>query len=154
MKFELRQAAYMFYVCFTATTVVSVGVAFALGWIDLRVVCYFASIALMCLFPFLQLLWFTPAVIRTAGYGARVAGFGLSYLPLLVIAALLGSWFEPSVRSWAIFIGIYLAILTCMSLGFHLYYRRTSGTYQAALERYRENEHAPRTPASTEEAKR
>lgn len=139
MKFELKQAFFMFYACFTATTVVSVAIAFALGVIDLGVVGYFASIALMCLFPFLQLLWFTPAVIRKAGYAARVAGFGLTYLPILVVAALLGGWFEPSLGSWAIFIGIYLVILTCMTLGFHLYYKRTSGSYQAALDRYREH---------------
>ncbi len=139
MRFELKQAFFMFYVCFTATTIVSVAVAFALGVIDLSVVGYFASIALMCLFPFLQLLWFTQAVIRKAGFGARVAGFGLTYLPILVVAALLGSWFEPSLGSWAVFVGIYLIILACMTLGFHLYYKRTSGSYQTALERYREH---------------
>lgn len=140
MKFELNKAFYIFYVSFTAATIVSVVFAFIIGAIDIKVVGYFASIALMCLFPFLQLLWFTPAVIRTAGYGARVAGFGLTYLPILVAAALLGGWFEPSLRSWIIFIGIYLVILACMSLGFHLYYKRTSGTYQAALDRYRAQE--------------
>lgn len=140
MKFELNKAFYIFYAAFTAATIVSVAAAFIIGAIDIKVVGYFASIALMCLFPFLQLLWFTPAVIRTAGYGARVAGFGLTYLPILVAAALLGGWFEPSPRSWIIFIGIYLVILACMSLGFHLYYKRTSGTYQAALDRYHDQE--------------
>lgn len=143
MKFELKQACYVFYTAFTAATIVSAGFAFALGYIDLTVVGYFVSIALMCLFPFLQLLWFTPAIIRRASYTARVAGFGLTYLPILVAAALIGRWFEPTWGSWVIFIGIYLAILLCMTLGFHLYYKRTCGTYQAALERYREQEEKP-----------
>ena len=136
MKFEIKQACFICYACFTATTVVSVAVAFALGFINLGVVGYFASIALMCLFPFLQLLWFTPTLIHKASYTARVVGFGLTYLPILVMAALLGRWFEPSLGSWAIFVGIYLVILLGMTLGFHRYYRHTSGSYQAALERY------------------
>ena len=148
MKFELKQAFFIFYTAFTAATIVSVAVACALGSVDLRVVGYFASIALMCLFPFLQLLWFTPAVLHTTGYAARVAGFGLSYLPILIIAALVGGWFAPSPGSWIIFIGIYLVILACMTLGFHLYYKRTCGTYQAALERYREQEGNSRAPKS------
>ena len=137
MKFELKQAFYMFYVAFFATTVACVLAGFFLGYVDAWVLGFFASVALMCLFPFLQLFWFTPAVIKRWGYGARIAGFGLTYLPILVGAALLGRWFEPSLGTWAIFLGIYLVILTSMSLGFHLYYKRVSGSYQAALERYR-----------------
>ena len=94
MKFELKQACYVFYTAFTAATIVSVGFAFALGYIDLTVVGYFVSIALMCLFPFLQLLWFTPAIIRRASYTARVAGFGLTYLPIRANLGELGDFYR------------------------------------------------------------
>ena len=73
----------------------------------------------------LQAFWFTEAVIGRLSYPARIAGFGLTGLPALVLCAALGGWF-------------YLVTLAAITAGYTIYYRRTAGSFDAALARYRE----------------
>ena len=81
----------------------------------------------------LQAFWFTEAVIGRLSYPARIAGFGLTGLPVLVLCAALGGWFPLDN-----FAAIYLVALAAITAGYTLHYRRTAGSFDAALARYRE----------------
>lgn len=88
----------------------------------------------------LQVLWFTEAVIGRLSYPARIAGFGLTGLPVLVLCAALGSWFPlDNIGAWLSFVIIYLVTLAVITAGYTIHYRRTAGSFDAALARYRED---------------
>lgn len=60
----------------------------------------------------LQAFWFTEAVIGRLSYPARIAGFGLTGLPALVLCAALGGWFPlDNIGAWVSFVAIYLVTL-------------------------------------------
>lgn len=87
----------------------------------------------------LQAFWFTEAVIGRLSYPARIAGFGLTGLPALVLCAALGGWFPlDNIGAWVSFVAIYLVTLAAITAGYTIYYRRTAGSFDAALARYRE----------------
>ena len=88
----------------------------------------------------LQAFWFTEAVIGRLSYPARIAGFGLTGLPVLVLCAALGGWFPlDNIGAWVSFVAIYLVTLAAITAGYTIYYRRTAGSFDAALARYRES---------------
>lgn len=92
---------------------------------------------LMCA---LQGFWFTGAAIKRLSYPARIAGFGATALPALVLCAALGGWFPlDNIGAWVTFVIIYLVILAIITCGYTIYYRRTVGSFDAALARYRED---------------
>ena len=83
----------------------------------------------------LQAFWFTEAVIGRLSYPARIAGFGLTGLPVLVLCAALGGWFPlDNIGACA----SYPGALPAITPGYTLHYRRTAGSFDAALARYRE----------------
>lgn len=87
----------------------------------------------------LQVLWFTEAVIGRLSYPGRIAGFGLTGLPVLILCAALGGWFPlDNIGAWISFVIIYLVTLAATTAGYTVYYRRTTGSFDAALARYRE----------------
>lgn len=88
----------------------------------------------------LQALWFTNALFMQLAYPARIAGFGVCGLPLIALCAWLGQWIpaEVGVSAWVAFVVIYLAILAGMTIGYTIHFKKTAGSYDAALERYRE----------------
>lgn len=98
------------------------------------------SILLACaLLTGLQALWFSGRLLRRAAYPLRVLGFGTTALPALALCAWLGAWIpdhEPG--AWISFCVIYLAVLAVTTIAYSLYYRRTAGSYDEALARYRE----------------
>lgn len=82
----------------------------------------------------LQAFWFTEAVIGRLSYPARIAGFGLTGLPALVLCAALGGWFPlDNIGAWVSFVAIYLVTLAAITAGYTIYYRRTAGSFDAAL---------------------
>ena len=86
----------------------------------------------------LQALWFTSAVFKKLAYPARIAGFGACLLPVLALCAWGGQWFPAdNPGAWIAFAVIYLFILAGMTAGYTVYFRKTAGSYDAALERYR-----------------
>ena len=83
---------------------------------------------------------FTEVALKRPSYPARIAGFGLTGLPVLVLCAALGGWFPlDNIGAWICFIAIYLVTLAAITAGYTLYYRRTAGSFDAALARYRES---------------
>lgn len=86
----------------------------------------------------LQVLWFTETVLTRPSYPMRIAGFGLTALPALAAAAALGGWFPTdNAGAWVTFVAIYLVTLAAITVGYTIYYRRTTGSFDAALARYR-----------------
>ena len=73
----------------------------------------------------LQAFWFTEAVIGRLSYPARIAGFGLTGLPALVLCAALGGWFPlDNIGAWVSFVAIYLVTLAAITAGYTIYYRQ------------------------------
>ena len=71
----------------------------------------------------LQAFWFTEAVIGRLSYPARIAGFGLTGLPALVLCAALGGWFPlDNIGAWVSFVAIYLVTLAAITAGYTIYY--------------------------------
>lgn len=86
----------------------------------------------------LQAFWFTGAVLARVSYPARIAGFGITALPVLALCAAAGGWFPiDSAGAWITFVSIYLVTLASVTAGYTLHYRRTVGSFDAALARYR-----------------
>lgn len=87
----------------------------------------------------LQQLWFNWERAYAWPYGRRVAGFGLTYFPVLVGCALLGDWLPAGVPgAWAIFAGLYLAILLVLTVLITRSLQRRGLEYQRDLEAYRQ----------------
>lgn len=87
----------------------------------------------------LQALWFTEAVFKKLAYPARIAGFGACLLPVLGLCAWLGPWIPADMpEAWITFIVIYLFILAGMTAGYTLHYKKTAGSFDEALARYRD----------------
>ena len=92
----------------------------------------------------LQMLWFSEAVFKRLAYPARIVGFGACGLPVVGACAWLGQWMPggAGLGGAAAFVVIYLTVLAFTSLGYALYYKKTAGSYDEALARYRrENPH-------------
>ena len=52
----------------------------------------------------------------------------------------MGSWFPlDNAGAWASFVVIYMVATALLTIGYALYYRRTVGSLDAALARYRES---------------
>ena len=87
----------------------------------------------------LQALWFTGAVFKKLAYPARIAGFGACLLPVLALCAWGGQWLPvDNPWAWVSFAVIYLLILAGVTTGYTVHFRKTAGSYDAALARYRE----------------
>lgn len=137
--FNIKSSAFTFLAVFSGSMAAAFCVCFALGLIDANIFGKFLSILGLSLFPFLQLLWFGPNVIKRASYGLRTAGFGLSYLAVLSASALVGDWMgDRGMEAWIWFLVMYLLILAVISIAINIHYKRTAGSYQKALEQYRE----------------
>lgn len=98
-----------------------------------------AFLAAMVAGGVLQQLWFNFQPALRFGYGARVAGFGLTYFAVLASCAALGSWLpEGDPLAWAGFAAIYLALLAALTLVFTCAFRKSRAEYQEVLDRFHE----------------
>lgn len=90
--------------------------------------------------PALQLVFFTPAVIRRMAYPARLALFGVClYAALCVLAVFLG-WFPvSSPGAWVTFTVIYLTILAVLTLAFNAKLSRETRELNDRLAGYRKS---------------
>lgn len=88
----------------------------------------------------LQAFWFTNLLFKRLAYPARIAGFGACGLPIIALCAWIGQWIPTQVGAgaWVAFAVVYLIILTGVTAGYTLYFKKTAGSYDKALERYRE----------------
>lgn len=84
-----------------------------------------------------QFVWFTDKFIKKMSYIARTVVFGLCIYVALVICVFVGGWFPISnMVSWIAFTIGFLIMLIGITLGYHIYYKRTAGSYEEALKAY------------------
>lgn len=88
----------------------------------------------------LQLVFFTPAVIRRMAYPARLALFGAClYATLCALAVFLG-WFPVSdPGAWVTFTVVYLATLAVLTLVFNAKLSRETRELNDRLAQYRKS---------------
>lgn len=92
----------------------------------------------MLLAVIMQLVFFTPLVIRRLGYGTRIALFGICLYAVLTPAAALFGWFPADIPgAWITWTVIYVVILAFMTVLFTLIYRRETKALNEKLERYK-----------------
>lgn len=85
----------------------------------------------------LRVVWFTDKVFRNLAYPARIFGFGVTALLALCGCAAIGSWFPmDNIGAWVTFLAIFLVILAGFCIGYQIYFKRTSGSFDAALRDY------------------
>lgn len=104
-------------------------------------ICYCWSILAACVAaPALQLVFFTPAVIRRMAYPTRLALFGVClYATLCALAVFLG-WFPVSdPGAWVTFTVVYLAILAALTLLFNAKLSRETRELNEGLAEYRKS---------------
>lgn len=86
----------------------------------------------------MQLVFFTPLVIRRLGYAARVALFGVGFYAILTPFAAFFGWFPADMPgAWITWTVIYVVILALLTVFFTLIYRREAKALNEKLERYK-----------------
>lgn len=82
-------------------------------------------------------LWFTDDIIKSMGYSLRIFGFGVTAYIVLAVCAWAGEWFPmDELGAWASFTTIYLIILIIVCVIYQIHFKRTVGTFDAALKQY------------------
>lgn len=144
MKGTFAKVATSACMIFTVTMVVwsLAGVAFAGPEYGLMVT---LSLFSACVgLALLKALWFTDALIRHAAYPLRIFGFGACALGVLALAAWTGAWFPlDQPQMWLWFVIIYLAVLGICCGAYQVHFKRTVGSFDAALRAYHEEHDRP-----------
>lgn len=88
--------------------------------------------------PALQLVFFTPAVIRRMAYPARLALFGACLYATLCALAFIFAWIPVNnPGAWITFTVVYLAILAVLTLVFNAKLSRETRELNDRLAEYR-----------------
>ena len=91
----------------------------------------------------LQLVFFTPAVIRRMAYPARLALFGACLYAVLCALAFIFAWVPASSPgAWVTFTVVYLAILAVLTLVFNAKLSRETRELNDRLAEYRKGREA------------
>lgn len=100
---------------------------------------YCWSILAVCVAaPALQLVFFTPAVIRRMAYPARLVLFGVCLFAVLCALAFIFAWFPANnPGAWVTFTVAYLAILAVLALVFNAKLSRETRELNDRLAEYR-----------------
>lgn len=94
-------------------------------------------IACIC-FSFLQGFWFSGLIIKKLAYPLRLTGFAITGAGTLFACGWFGNWFPHEIEVVVSFFITFLAIFTVATIGYGIYFKKTAGSYDAALARYRE----------------
>lgn len=82
-------------------------------------------------------LWFTDKIIKSMAYSLRIFGFGVTAFVVLAVCAWVGEWFPMDVPgAWVSFTAIYLVILVTVCVIYQIHFKRTVGSFDAALRQY------------------
>lgn len=86
----------------------------------------------------LQVVAYTDLLIKNMPYTRRILVFLLPFFAVLVVTALAFEWFPMGeMRSWLIFLGIFLTVFVVISVGFEMYFRIAGKRYDGLLGQYR-----------------
>lgn len=138
---------------FTASMLIYVVIALLMGEKQIEATSIFAMLTLCMVGSFVQYLCFTDNIIKNMRYTRRLLLFGVLFLPLLTVIAVVFGWF-PAYKpgAWLLFLGLALVVLAAMTLGFELYFRVAGRKYDGLLGQYRKQHEAD--DASGEHARR
>lgn len=89
-------------------------------------------------FAFLQGFWFSGLVIKKLAYTLRLTGFAVTGAAMLFVCGWFGNWFPHEVEVVASFLITFVAFFALATAGYGIYFKKTAGSYDAALARYRE----------------
>ena len=85
----------------------------------------------------LQGVWFTDKVIHDLPYPGRILGFGITAFAAIAACAWLGGWLPPNNPwAWLTFTLIFLVTLAAFCIGYQVHFKRTTGSFDAALRAY------------------
>lgn len=139
MKSLIKTIALSTCTLFTLFMVVNVLIALPFAGLQYGLVITLSLLVAALAFSLLRALWFTDRVIRRLAYPARILGFGLTAFVVLAAIAWVGAWFpvdEPG--AWLSFAGIYLVVLAAFCIAYQIHFKRTVGSFDAALRAYQE----------------
>lgn len=89
----------------------------------------------------LQLVLFTPIIIKSMGYAVRLAIFGICLYVSLVVLAVRAGWFPTGVLgAWVSFTVTYLLILVAATAVYHVKSKKESKELNDRLAEYREGQ--------------
>ena len=86
----------------------------------------------------LTLLWFSGLIFKKLAYPLRLTGFAVTSAGMLFACGWFGNWFPHEIEVVASFFITFLAIFALAAVGYGIYFKKTAGSYDAALARYRE----------------
>mgnify|MGYP006915000935 CR=1 FL=1 len=75
---------------------------------------------------------------QKAAYPLRLTGFAVTSAGMLFACGWFGNWFPHEIEVVASFFITFLAIFALAAVGYGIYFKKTAGSYDAALARYRE----------------
>lgn len=85
----------------------------------------------------LQGFWFSGVFMKQTRYAVRLAGFALTCAPVMFTCGWVAGWIPQKIEFVGSFLLIFIVIFAIVSIGYSIYFKRTAGTYQQALENYR-----------------
>lgn len=137
----LKQLGFNFCIAFTIFTLMSMVAGMVFGDQAARehLVYAWTMVGALLLAAVLQMVFFTPVVIKRIGYGARMAGFGVCLFAVLAVCGAVFDWFPAdNVGAWISFAITYLVILALMSALFTAIYRRKSKQLDESLAKFKD----------------
>lgn len=142
MKAFLKQFALGTCVIFTIFMTLSLPMAYyyaGLSGADTQGLTITLTLLIACIcFSFLQGFWFSGLIIKKLAYPLRLTGFAITGAGTLFACGWFGNWFPHEIEVVVSFFITFLAIFTIATIGYGIYFKKTAGSYDAALARYRE----------------
>ena len=142
MKAFLKQFALGTCVIFTIFMTLSLPMAYyyaGLSGADTQGLTITLTLLIACIcFSFLQGFWFSGLIIKKLAYPLRRTGFAITGAGMLFACGWFGNWFPHEIEVVVSFFITFLAIFAIATIGYGIYFKKTAGSYDAALARYRE----------------
>ncbi|MEG0375424.1 MAG: DUF3021 family protein, partial [Raoultibacter sp.] len=85
----------------------------------------------------LQGFWFSGVWMKRTRYAFRLAGFAITCAPAMLACGWFAGWIPQKIEFVGSFLLIFFIIFAIVSIGYTVYFKKTAGTYQQALEKYR-----------------
>ncbi len=122
------------------TAVLALGTCFADGATKQGIYYCWGILAVCIATPLLQLVFFTPTMIKRMTYPMRLALFSACLYALLCILAILLGWFPTNnPAAWTTFTVVFFAILALLTLVFTAKLNRDTREMNEKLAEYRKS---------------
>lgn len=142
MKSFVKHLALTTCVLFTAFMLLSLPAAYyfaGLSGSDTQGLTITLTLFIACVgFAFLQGFWFSGLIIKKLAYALRLTGFAVTSAGMLFACGWFGNWFPHEIEVIVSFLITFFAIFAFATIGYGIYFKKTAGSYDAALARYRD----------------